>query len=116
MVSTFNSYKYAPPSADCDLELKLYVEYEYEQYRPAVINRLPEDCYPAEGGDLTIIAVWLYAPAIDGQPPAKRKRVDILELLSKDDLEQLESQVMTEIENKADQPDYDEGDRECDRA
>ena len=39
------------------LEIEVEVTYNYTPYLPAYTGGLPEDCYPAEGGEMEVISV-----------------------------------------------------------
>lgn len=41
---------------DEEIDVPLYVEFEYEPYVPAQLYGPPEQCYPAEGGGVFIIS------------------------------------------------------------
>jgi hypothetical protein len=69
-------------------ELEINVEFDATPIVPAQLYGLPENCYPAEGGEVEITAVFLDGVAID--PPltdAEEAKVlaDIESNMSEDD-------------------------------
>jgi len=59
------------------LEIEVEVTYNYTPYLPAYTGGLPEDCYPAEGGEMEVISVI--------RPANKAKledKIDLTDLLN----------------------------------
>ena len=59
------------------LEIEVEVTYNYTPYLPAYTGGLPEDCYPAEGGEMEVISVI--------RPANKAKledKIDLTDLLT----------------------------------
>lgn len=55
-------------------ELEINVEFDATPFDPGNTYGLPENCYPAEGGEIEITAVFLNGVAID--PPLTDKEAD----------------------------------------
>lgn len=63
-------------------DVELIIQYEYNKYIPAKISGPPEQCYPAEGGDVEILSIWLEDTDISEllHDDVYKKTQDILEV------------------------------------
>ena len=81
-------------STDTHLELPLCVEFDFTPGTPGRITGPPEDCYPPEGAEIDITAVYLEREGVGGTT----QRLDIQSWLSADELESLKDAAMESLD------------------
>ena len=90
MMGDYVDYDFSVPiellvNADVPVEGEVRVVARLEKFYPAVLNKRPEDCYPAEGGTIEIIDTVFPQGSMFGLEDLTEENYTLLEGIAEDE-------------------------------